>query len=85
MSSTPQPRPRSKSPFAAAFLSLLFPGLGHAYAGAYLRALAFAAIPILTIALLAGFVLRLDRLELVTLALNPFLLSSVFVLNIIFW
>ena len=36
-------RPRQRSAFAAAFLSLLFPGLGHAYAGASPRALAFAA------------------------------------------
>ena len=33
-------RPRARSAFAAAFLSLLFPGLGHAYAGAWQRALA---------------------------------------------
>lgn len=76
-------RPRSRSPFAAAFLSLLFPGLGHAYAGAPMRALGFAAIPILAVALLAGVVLRLDRLELVALVLNPALLTSVFVLNLI--
>ena len=76
-------RPRARSPFAAAFLSLLFPGLGHLYAGAPSRALAFAAAPILLIALLAGIVLRLDRIELVGLALNPFLLSSVFVANLI--
>ena len=47
-------RPRAKSPFVAAFLSLLFPGLGHAYAGVWQRALGFAAPPILIIALLAG-------------------------------
>lgn len=76
-------RPRGRSPFAAAFLSLLFPGLGHLYAGAPSRALAFAAAPILLIALLAGIVLRLDRIELVGLALNPFWLSSVFVANLI--
>ncbi|MBI3748354.1 MAG: hypothetical protein HY262_05865 [Chloroflexi bacterium] len=76
-------RPRARSPFAAAFLSLLFPGLGHLYAGAPSRALAFAAAPVLLIALLAGIVLRLDRIELVGLALNPFLLSSVFVANLI--
>jgi LCP family protein required for cell wall assembly len=76
-------RPRSRSPFAAAFLSLLFPGLGHAYAGAPMRALGFAAIPILAVALLAGVVLRLDRLELVSLVLNPAMLTSVFVLNLI--
>ena len=45
--STPRRAPRSRSAFAAAFLSLLFPGLGHAYAGAYTRALAFAALPLL--------------------------------------
>jgi LCP family protein required for cell wall assembly len=83
MSSTPQERPRAKSPFAAAFLSLLFPGLGHLYAGATTRALAFAAVPILLIALGAGVFLRMDRLELVGLVFNPFLLSSVFVVNIL--
>ncbi len=76
-------RPRTRSPFAAAFLSLLFPGLGHLYAGAPSRALAFAAAPILVIALLAGIVLRLDRIELVGLALNPLLLSSAFAANLI--
>ena len=36
MSTPPRPprAPRTRSAFAAAFLSLLFPGLGHAYAGA---------------------------------------------------
>jgi LCP family protein required for cell wall assembly len=76
-------RPRSRSPFAAAFLSLLFPGLGHAYAGAPMRALGFAAAPILLVALLAGILLRLDRLELVALVFNPGILTSVFILNLI--
>ncbi len=76
-------RPRSRSPFAAAFLSLLFPGLGHAYAGAPMRALGFAAAPILLVALLAGVLLRLDRLELLSLVLNPAMLTSVFILNLI--
>src|SRR5919198_6207123 len=57
-------RPRARSPFVAAFLSFLFPGLGHAYAGAYQRALGFAAPPILLIALFAGWALRMDRGEL---------------------
>ena len=74
-------RPRARSPFAAAFLSLLFPGLGHAYAGAGTRALGFAAAPILFIALLAGVVLRLDRIELVGLVFNPLLLNSILVVN----
>ena len=43
----------ARSPFTAAFLSLLFPGLGHLYAGAPMRALGFAAPPILLLALVA--------------------------------
>jgi LCP family protein required for cell wall assembly len=43
-----------RSPFAAAFLSFLFPGLGQAFAGQYARALALAAVPVLGVALLAG-------------------------------
>jgi LCP family protein required for cell wall assembly len=76
-------QPRAKSAFAAAFLSLIFPGLGQAYLGAYYRALGFAAGPILIVALLGGFALRMDSRELVALVLNPAVLTSVFVLNII--
>ncbi len=50
-------RPRHRSAFAAAFLSLIFPGLGHAYAGAWNRALGFASVPILVIALTGGVAL----------------------------
>src|SRR3954451_978004 len=76
-------RPRSRSPFAAAFLSLLFPGLGHLYAGAPLRALAFAAPPILAIALGGGVALRMDRLDLVGLALDPTFVTGVFWVNLL--
>jgi len=76
-------RPRGRSPFTAAFLSLLFPGLGHLYAGAPNRALAFATAPVLLVALLAGIVLRLGQNELVGLVLNPLLLSSVFAFNVV--
>ena len=76
-------RPRARSPFAAAFLSLIFPGLGQLYAGAPARALAFAATPILFIALLAGFGLRMSRVELIGIVLNPVALNSVFVINLI--
>ncbi len=75
--------PRHRSPFAAAFLSLIFPGLGHAYAGAYTRALGFAGVPILLVALVAGFGLRMDRSDLIGLVLNPFFLQSVFVVNLL--
>ena len=76
-------RPRARSPFAAAFLSLVFPGLGHLYVGAPARALGFAAAPVLLVALIAGVVLRMERLELVALLFNPFLLTSIFVLNLV--
>src|SRR4051812_8870457 len=58
------PRPRTRSAFAAAFLSLIFPGLGHAYAGAPMRAIGFAAPPLLAIALLGGVAVRTNRMEL---------------------
>ena len=76
-------RSRARSPFTAAFLSLIVPGLGQLYAGAPTRALAFMAAPILFVALVAGVALRMDRIELIGLVLNPFVLSSVFVVNLI--
>jgi LCP family protein required for cell wall assembly len=52
-------RPRRQpSPFAASVLGLLFPGLGHAYAGAFGRGLAFAALPLLGTALVGGLLLN---------------------------
>jgi LCP family protein required for cell wall assembly len=76
-------RPRGRSPFVAAVLSFFFPGLGHAYAGAYQRALGFAALPILVIALSAGVALRADPGDLIGLFLTPWVLPGVFVLNIL--
>src|SRR4029079_16970166 len=76
-------RKRARSPFVAAVLSLFFPGLGHAYAGAYQRALGWAALPILLLALGAGFVWRAHPGDLVGLVLTPWVLPSVFVLNIL--
>src|SRR5438045_7883603 len=38
MQSRHETAPRARSGFVAAFLSLLFPGLGHLYLGAYRRA-----------------------------------------------
>lgn len=75
-------RPRARSPFAAAFLSLIFPGLGQLYAGAPLRALAFAAAPILALALGAGMVLRVDRIALLGFLIDPTVLDAVFVINL---
>ncbi|MFL5673614.1 MAG: hypothetical protein ACJ779_01280, partial [Chloroflexota bacterium] len=75
-------RPRQRSPFAAAFLSLLFPGLGQLYAGAPMRALAFAAGPILAIALGAGMFLRIDRIALLGFLIDPTVLDAVFLVNL---
>jgi polyisoprenyl-teichoic acid--peptidoglycan teichoic acid transferase len=74
-------RPRARSPFTAAFLSLLFPGLGHLYAGAPMRALGFAAPPILLLALIGGFVLRLDTFELIGAFVQ--LVGAIFVFNLV--
>jgi LCP family protein required for cell wall assembly len=76
-------RPRARSPFVAAVLSLLFPGLGHAYAGAYSRALGFAAPPILIGALFAGIALRMNPTELISFVLAPPVIPGVFVLNLV--
>ena len=70
-------RPRTRSPFAAAFLSLIFPGLGQLYAGAPLRAMAFAAGPILLLALSAGMVLRVERIALLGFLVDPAVLGGV--------
>jgi LCP family protein required for cell wall assembly len=85
MSTPPRnPRPpRTRSPFAAAFLSLIFPGLGHAYAGAYGRALAFAALPILALALLAGIVLRVDRFDLLGFVIQQEVLIALLGANLV--
>ncbi len=80
--STPQRPPRSRSPFAAAFLSLIFPGLGHAYAGAWARALAFAALPLLSLALVAGIALRVDRFELLGFVIQQPVLVALLVVNL---
>ena len=76
-------RPRQRSAFAAAFLSLLFPGLGHAYAGAYPRALAFAAAPLLIVALVAGVVLRADRTDLLAFFAQEMVLQALLGVNIV--
>ena len=83
MQRSQEARPRRRSPFAAAFLSLIFPGLGHLYAGAITRAIAFAAVPILAIALLAGVLLRMTRVELIGLVFTPSVLTSVFWINLV--
>ena len=56
---TPEPAERGRSAFAAAFFSVLQPGLGHAYLGSWARALVWATPTILLVAF-AGGVIRND-------------------------
>jgi LCP family protein required for cell wall assembly len=79
--SAPQRAPRTRSAFAAAFLSLLFPGLGHAYDGAWARALVFAAPMLLLMALVGGIVIRVPRLDLLGFLIQPQVLYGLFVAN----
>ncbi len=81
MQNPQEARPRARSPFTAAFLSLLFPGLGQLYAGAPMRALMFGAPVILALALTAGIVLRLDTFELFGAFLD--MIGAIFVFNIV--
>ena len=78
-----EPRPRARSPFVAAFLSLIFPGLGHAYAGASQRAIGFAAPPILLGALFAGIFLRMDTAAKVSFFLADPTIPGIFVVNLL--
>ena len=75
--------PRGRSPFAAAFLSLLFPGLGHVYLGAYRRGLGFAAPVVLFLALTAGFAVRMTVFDLAGLAAQPWFQVTVFIGNLV--
>ena len=79
----PGARSHPPSPFFAGVLSLVFPGLGQAYAGAWHRALAWAAPPILLIALALGVVVRGNRFELAGLAFQDWFLNGVLVGNLI--
>ncbi|MFL5684485.1 MAG: LCP family protein [Chloroflexota bacterium] len=81
MQNPQEARPRARSPFTAAFLSLIFPGLGHAYAGAPTRALLFATPPILLIALTGGIVIRMGQFQLLGAFLQ--LIGAIFAFNLI--
>src|SRR5207247_3669932 len=75
--------PRGRSPFVAAFLSLVFPGLGHAYLGAYRRGLGFAAPPILIGALVAGILVRMNTFDLAGVAIQTGFLTGLFIANLV--
>ncbi|MFV2064009.1 MAG: LCP family protein [Chloroflexota bacterium] len=60
-----------RSAFAAAFLSFLFPGLGHAYLGRWLRAVMWATLPILAIAAAAGLLVGPNRTDVLSSLIDP--------------
>lgn len=71
-----------RSAFAASFLSLLFPGLGQAYAGAPWRGLLIAAPGILLLALVGGLVSdHATRLTLLNSLLDTNVLLALLVLD----
>ncbi|HET9682360.1 MAG TPA: LCP family protein [Candidatus Limnocylindrales bacterium] len=74
---------RARSGFVAAFLSLIFPGLGHLYLGARRRALGWAAAPLVLVALAIGAALRLSKFDLAGLAVQQSFLDALFVGNLI--
>ncbi len=72
------------SPFAAAFLSLVFPGLGHLYARRPARALAFAALPVLALALLAGLAANASTRDVLKVSIfDPFVLDVVLAIDVL--
>ena len=75
-------RPR-RSAFAAAFLSFLFPGLGHAYLGRWLRALAWAILPVVAIAAIAGRIVSGGLGDLVELVADPDVLNALLIVLVI--
>ncbi len=84
MHSQRPPSGHRKSAFAAAAFSFIFPGLGQAYLGLWTRALAWAALPILMIALVGGLVLNKptrDTLE--GFALQPDILLGILLLLVV--
>ncbi len=82
MSPPQEPRRRARSAFTAAFLSVIFPGLGHAYAGAWFRAIAFATPPFLVLAFMLGVGLTY-QVELVGVVLQPPVLIGIFAGNLV--
>jgi hypothetical protein len=71
-----------KSPFAAALLSFLFPGLGQAAAGNRVRA-TIVAIPMLAVLSVFALILIFDRSSLVALAVDQRWLTSLLILDLV--
>jgi LCP family protein required for cell wall assembly len=82
MTRSQEPRRRARSAFAAAFLSLVFPGLGHAYARAWYRAVAFAAVPFLLLALALGLAVAYG-VDLLGILLQPPVLVGILAGNVV--
>ena len=77
-------RPRTRSPFAAAFLSLIFPGLGQLYAGRPDARPGLRGRPDPASSRSApGWSCGVDRIALLGFLIDPTVLDAVFVLNLV--
>ena len=77
-------RPK-RSAFAAAFLSFLFPGLGHAYLGRWLRALLWAIVPTVSIIALGLYVAGQDLVTLAgELAVDPAPFLAILIVDVVY-
>ncbi|HEX7491829.1 MAG TPA: LCP family protein [Candidatus Limnocylindrales bacterium] len=93
MTTSIRPAPQSfsqRSAFAAAFLTFVFPGLGHVYARAYKRALVFGALPLLALAEFTGQAIHLGVRDFAlwvgqTAVLGPLAVANVVVLGYRVW
>lgn len=66
-----------RSAFAAAFLSLILPGLGHAYLGRWLRAVAWVSLPVIVFAAVMGTGVSVGWRDLATRLIDPDVLVGV--------
>ncbi len=66
-----------RSAFAAAFLSLILPGLGHAYLGRWLRALAWVSLPVIVFAAVMGMGVSVGWRDLAARLIDPDVLVGV--------
>ena len=69
-----------RSAFTAAFLSLLLPGLGHAYLRRWLRGALWMALPIISLVAGGGFVASTGAKETAALLIDPDVLTSALLL-----
>ena len=66
-----------RSAFAAALLSFLLPGLGHAYLGRWMRAIAWAALPFVAMAATVGLAVGSGSGDVLEVLIDPAMLGII--------